>query len=109
MVKAQQDSDSELAIIANKEEGRLGKQTLAVNTCISALQQQVETLRQRGRLSFNACKGSDAALPDRQKTAIYGRLAQESKSASFLPRIRAWGVRFSPHALVHYVACTTLG
>ncbi|WP_160109612.1 hypothetical protein [Pseudomonas izuensis] len=44
-VKAQQHSDSELAIIANNEEGRLGKQTLAVNTCISALQQQVETLR----------------------------------------------------------------
>ena len=48
MVKAQQDSDSELAIIATNEEGRLRKQTLAVNTYTSALQQQVETLRQQG-------------------------------------------------------------
>ncbi|MCP1446390.1 lambda family phage tail tape measure protein [Pseudomonas sp. GGS8] len=48
MVKAQQDSDSELAIIATNEEGRLRKQTLAVSTYTSALQQQVETLRQQG-------------------------------------------------------------
>jgi lambda family phage tail tape measure protein len=48
MVKAQQDSDSELSIIATNEEGRLRKQTLAVNTYTSALQQQVETLRQQG-------------------------------------------------------------
>jgi lambda family phage tail tape measure protein len=48
MVKAQQESDSELAIIATNEEGRLRKQTLAVNTYTSALQQQVETLRQQG-------------------------------------------------------------
>ena len=49
MVKAQQDSDSELSIIATNEEGRLRKQTLAVSTYTSALQQQVETLRQQGR------------------------------------------------------------
>ncbi|UVK96448.1 phage tail tape measure protein [Pseudomonas sp. B21-048] len=48
MVKAQQGSDSELAIIATNEEGRLRKQTLAVSTYTSALQQQVETLRQQG-------------------------------------------------------------
>lgn len=48
MVKAQQDSDSELAIIATNEEGRLRKQTLAVNTYTSALKQQVDTLRQQG-------------------------------------------------------------
>jgi lambda family phage tail tape measure protein len=48
MVKAQQDSDSELSIIATNEEGRLRKQTLAVGTYTSALQQQVETLRQQG-------------------------------------------------------------
>jgi lambda family phage tail tape measure protein len=48
MVKAQQDSDSELAIIATNEEGRLRKQTLAVNTYTSALHQQVESLRQQG-------------------------------------------------------------
>lgn len=48
MVKAQQDSDSELAIIATNEEGRLRKQALAVNTYTSALKQQVDTLRQQG-------------------------------------------------------------
>lgn len=48
MVKAQQDSDSELALIATNEEGRLRKQTLAVNSYTSALQQQVDTLRQQG-------------------------------------------------------------
>jgi lambda family phage tail tape measure protein len=48
MVKAQLDSDSELSIIATNEEGRLRKQTLAVSTYTSALQQQVETLRQQG-------------------------------------------------------------
>ncbi|MEO8642650.1 phage tail tape measure protein [Pseudomonas sp.] len=48
MVKAQQESDSELSIIATNEDGRLRKQTLAVNTYTSALQQQVETLRQQG-------------------------------------------------------------
>ncbi|MDH1260415.1 phage tail tape measure protein [Pseudomonas atacamensis] len=48
MVKAQQDSDSELALIATNEEGRIRKQTLAVNSYTSALQQQVDTLRQQG-------------------------------------------------------------
>ncbi|MFJ7281855.1 phage tail tape measure protein [Pseudomonas sp. NPDC099000] len=48
MVKAQQDSESELSIIATKEQGRLNKQTLAVQTYTSALQQQVDTLRQQG-------------------------------------------------------------
>ncbi|WP_223553457.1 phage tail tape measure protein [Pseudomonas sp. BF-R-01] len=62
MVKAQQDSDSELAIIATNEEGRLRKQTLAVNTYTSALQQQVETLRQQG---LRAASGLDQG--DRQR------------------------------------------
>ncbi|MBC3375801.1 phage tail tape measure protein [Pseudomonas sp. SWRI92] len=48
MVKAQQETDSQLSIIATNEEGRLRKQTLAVNTYTSALQQQVDTLRQQG-------------------------------------------------------------
>ncbi len=48
MVKAQQDSESELSIIATNEQGRLNKQTLAVQTYTSALQQQVDTLRQQG-------------------------------------------------------------
>lgn len=48
MVKAQQETDSQLSIIATNEDGRLRKQTLAVKTYTDALQQQVETLRQQG-------------------------------------------------------------
>lgn len=48
MVKAQQETDSQLSIIATNEEGRLRKQTLAVSTYTGALQRQVETLRQQG-------------------------------------------------------------
>jgi lambda family phage tail tape measure protein len=62
MVKAQQDSDSELSIIATNEEGRLRKQTLAVSTYTSALQQQVETLRQQGMRA-----ASDLGQGDRQR------------------------------------------
>lgn len=48
MVKAQQETNSQLSIIATNEEGRLRKQTLAVSTYTGALQRQVETLRQQG-------------------------------------------------------------
>ncbi len=59
MVKAQQDSDSELSIIATNEDGRLRKQTLAVNTYTSALQQQVETLRQQGLRAASGLRQGD--------------------------------------------------
>ncbi|WP_130908285.1 phage tail tape measure protein [Pseudomonas sp. Sample_16] len=68
MVKAQQDSDSELAVIATNEEGRLRKQTLAVNTYTSALQQQVDTLRQQGLRAASSLDQGDRqrALSDQQ-------------------------------------------
>jgi lambda family phage tail tape measure protein len=68
MVKAQQDSDSELAVIATNEEGRLRKQTLAVNTYTSALQQQVDTLRQQGLRAASGLGQGDRqrALTDQQ-------------------------------------------
>jgi lambda family phage tail tape measure protein len=68
MVKAQQDSDSELALIATNEEGRLRKQTLAVNTYTSALQQQVDTLRQQGLRAASGLGQGDRqrALTDQQ-------------------------------------------
>ncbi|PWK42208.1 phage tail tape measure protein [Pseudomonas sp. OV226] len=70
MVKAQQESDSELSIIATNEEGRLRKQTLAVNTYTSALQQQVETLRQQGlRAAAGLGQGDrQRALTDQQNS-----------------------------------------
>jgi lambda family phage tail tape measure protein len=49
MVKVQQDADTELSVLAKNEEGRLKKQTEAVNTYSSALQQQVKTLREQGQ------------------------------------------------------------
>ena len=49
MVKAQKAADSELDVLAKNEEGRLKKQELAVQTYTSALQQQVDTLRQQGQ------------------------------------------------------------
>ncbi|QJI40470.1 phage tail tape measure protein [Pseudomonas sp. ADAK2] len=49
MVKAQKSADSELEVLATNEQGRLKKQELAVQTYTSALQQQVDTLRQQGQ------------------------------------------------------------
>ncbi|AZC51770.1 Phage tail length tape-measure protein 1 [Pseudomonas chlororaphis subsp. piscium] len=49
MVKAQKDADSELAVLAANEEGRLKKQAMAVSTYTGALQQQVDTLRRQGQ------------------------------------------------------------
>lgn len=49
MVKAQKTADSELGVLATNELGRLKKQEQAVQTYTSALQQQVETLREQGK------------------------------------------------------------
>ncbi|MBV7478198.1 phage tail tape measure protein [Pseudomonas sp. PDM31] len=78
MLKAQQDSDSELALIATNEEGRLRKQTLAVNTYTSALQQQVDTLRQQGLRAASGLGQGDRqrALTD-QKNGIDDRFNQQ--------------------------------
>ena len=62
MVKAQKDADSELAVLATNEEGRLRKQAQAVQTYTSALGQQVKALRLQGQRS---AEGLD--LGDRQR------------------------------------------
>ncbi|MBK3468385.1 phage tail tape measure protein [Pseudomonas sp. MF6776] len=49
MVKAQKAADSELDVLATNELGRLKKQEQAVQTYTSALQQQVDTLREQGK------------------------------------------------------------
>jgi lambda family phage tail tape measure protein len=79
MVKAQQDSNSELSIIATNEEGRLRKQTLAVNTYTSALRQQVETLRQQGLRAASGLGQGDRerGLTD-QQNGIDDRFNQQS-------------------------------
>lgn len=63
MVRAQKTADSQLAVLANEEEGRLRKQALAVTTYTQALQQQVETLRQHGQRAV-----SGLGLGDRQSS-----------------------------------------
>ncbi|MBV7523456.1 phage tail tape measure protein [Pseudomonas sp. PDM29] len=78
MVKAQQDSDSELAIIATNEEGRLRKQALAVNTYTDALQQQVDTLRQQGlRASSGLAQGDRQRGLTEQHNGIDDRFNQQ--------------------------------
>jgi lambda family phage tail tape measure protein len=78
MVKAQQDSDSELAIIATNEEGRLRKQTLAVSTYTSALQQQVDTLRQQGlRAASGLGQGERQRGLTEQRNGIDDRFNQQ--------------------------------
>ncbi|MBX8528558.1 phage tail tape measure protein [Pseudomonas cichorii] len=51
MVKAQQDADTQLNVLASNEQGRLKKQEQAVKTYTDALQQQVATLRGQGQRS----------------------------------------------------------
>ena len=63
MVKAQKDADSELAVLATNEEGRLRKQAQAVQTYTSALDQQVQALRLQGQRSAEGL-----GLGDRQRS-----------------------------------------
>lgn len=62
MVKAQKDADSELAVQATNEEGRLRKQAQAVQTYTSALDQQLKALRLQGQRSAEGL-----GLGDRQR------------------------------------------
>ena len=79
MVKAQQETDSQLSIIATNEDGRLRKQTLAVKTYTDALQQQVETLRQQGLRAASGLGQGDRqrGLTD-QQNGIDDRFNQQS-------------------------------
>ncbi|WP_047280220.1 phage tail tape measure protein [Pseudomonas lundensis] len=49
MVKAQQDADSQLKVFAINQEGRLKKQTLAINKYTDALSRQNQALQQAGQ------------------------------------------------------------
>lgn len=79
MVKAQQETDSQLSIIATNEDGRLRKQTLAVKTYTDALQQQVESLRQQGLRAASGLGQGDRqrGLTD-QQNGIDDRFNQQS-------------------------------
>ena len=68
MVKAQQESDSELSVIATNEQGRLRKQELAIKSYTDALDQQNAALQRAGS---RAAEG--VGLSDRQN-AINGDL-----------------------------------
>ncbi|MFJ3114938.1 phage tail tape measure protein [Pseudomonas protegens] len=78
MVKAQQDADSELSVLAKNEEGRLKKQALAVKTYTSALQQQVDTLREQGmRAAAGLGQGDRQRDLTNQQNAIDDRINQQ--------------------------------
>lgn len=62
MVKAQKDADTELAVLATNEQGRLAKQARAVQTYTDALDQQVLALRLQGQRSADGL-----GLGDRQR------------------------------------------
>ncbi|MCO7515706.1 phage tail tape measure protein [Pseudomonas guariconensis] len=62
MVKAQKDADSELAVLATNEQGRLAKQARAVQTYTDALDQQVNALRLQGQRAADSL-----GLGDRQR------------------------------------------
>ena len=49
MVKAQQDADSQLKVLEINQEGRLKKQTLAIDSYIDALARQNQALQQAGQ------------------------------------------------------------
>lgn len=49
MVKAQQEADSKLRVLEIDQEGRLKKQTLAINSYIDALARQNQSLQQAGQ------------------------------------------------------------
>ncbi|MNJ31821.1 Lambda phage tail tape-measure protein [compost metagenome] len=78
MVKAQKDADSELAVLATNEEGRLRKQAQAVQTYTSALDQQVKTLRLQGQRSAEGLGLGDRqrGLQD-QQNGIVDRINQQ--------------------------------
>lgn len=78
MVKAQQTADSELAVLATNEQGRLIKQAQAVKTYTDALQQQVETLRSQGaRDAASLGMGDRARGLTSQQNAIDDRFNQQ--------------------------------
>jgi lambda family phage tail tape measure protein len=78
MVKAQQTADSELAVLATNEQGRLTKQAQAVKTYTDALQQQVETLRRQGaRDAASLGMGDRARGLTSQQNAIDDRFNQQ--------------------------------
>ncbi|MFJ2480678.1 phage tail tape measure protein [Pseudomonas sp. NPDC087598] len=78
MVKAQKAADSELDVLAKNEQGRLRKQEQAVQTYTSALQQQVDTLRQQGQRAAAGLGQGDRerGLTD-QQNAIDDRFNQQ--------------------------------
>ncbi|MFO3675795.1 phage tail tape measure protein [Pseudomonas protegens] len=78
MVKAQRDADTELSVLAKNEEGRLKKQELAVKTYTSALQQQVDTLREQGlRAAAGLGQGDRQRDLTDQQNAIDDRINQQ--------------------------------
>ncbi|MDF2489697.1 MAG: tail length tape measure protein, partial [Pseudomonas sp.] len=65
MVRAQREADSELAVLATNEQGRLAKQAHAVQTYTDALDQQVRALQLQGQRAADGL-----GLGDRQRDLL---------------------------------------
>lgn len=78
MVKAQKDADSELAVLAVNEQGRLIKQSRAVNTYTDALDQQIKALQLQGQRAAEGLGLGDRrrSLQD-QQNGITDRMNQQ--------------------------------
>lgn len=78
MVKAQKDADTELAVLATNEQGRLAKQARAVQTYTDALDRQVLALRLQGQRSADGLGLGDRrrGLQD-QQNGITDRMNQQ--------------------------------
>jgi lambda family phage tail tape measure protein len=90
MVKAQKDADSELAVLASNEEGRLKKQAASLKTYIDALNLQTEALRRSGQRAVldvgrgdreNALSGELNSQDDRFANASRELASQRSAAA----------------------------
>lgn len=78
MVKAQKDADSELAVLAVNEQGRLIKQSRAVQTYTDALDQQIKALQLQGQRAVDGLGLGDRrrGLQD-QQNGLTDRMNQQ--------------------------------
>jgi lambda family phage tail tape measure protein len=79
MVKAQQDADTELSVLATNEEGRLAKQERAINSYVQALGQQQKALELAGqRAALGVGRGDRQNSLNNELNSQQDRFAQQS-------------------------------
>jgi lambda family phage tail tape measure protein len=79
MVKAQQDADSQLTVLANNEQGRLAKQERSINSYVQALGQQQKALELAGqRAVLGVGRGDRQNALNGELNSQQDRFAQQS-------------------------------